>query len=305
MTSGDNKEEAGQPAPQDTDPPSVDWTDPADEPAPVSQRQHRTNLLRVPTDLLGSTAFNDRPVPLHISGTRQIHAALFASLEETRTAVEAGDVFQAYMGDHFGISPDFSGSAGADGRKRFRSSYLRLLKGWMFDSNNAEGAVLKGWVESRFGLLPTFHKAPLRRMASDAWAGYLEQKLSTRFHNNMIHEQLDLLFEFCQWSVPRLFGPDCAHLTLYRGVNDFEEHHIVGRSDGAKSRRSVILRLNNLVSFTNDRDIAGQFGDHILEARVPSAKLVFFRDLLPRYPFQGEGEYLVVGGDYRVTASIF
>jgi NAD+--dinitrogen-reductase ADP-D-ribosyltransferase len=95
-------------------------------------------------------------------------------------------------------------------------------------------------------------------------------------------------------------------LTLYRGVNDFEEHHIVGRCDSrAAGRRTVILRLNNLVSFSNDRDIAGQFGDHILEARVPRVKLVFFRDLLPRYPFQGEGEYLVVGGDYLVTSSVF
>ncbi|WP_158046207.1 NAD(+)--dinitrogen-reductase ADP-D-ribosyltransferase [Skermanella pratensis] len=279
--------------------------DKAGEPAPVAQRQYRTGLVRVPPALLGSTAFNDAPVPLHISGTRQTHADLFARLDGTQGAHEAAEVFQSYMSGAFGISPDFSGSAGADGRKRFRSSYLRLLKGWMFDSNNAEGAVLKGWAESRFGLLPTFHKEPIRRMASEAWAGYLEQKLSTRFHNNRIHEQLDLLFEFCQWSMPRLFGPDCAHLTLYRGVNDFEEHHIVETSDTRTAcRRSVVLRLNNLVSFSNDRDIAGQFGDHILEARVPCAKLVFFRDLLPRYPFQGEGEYLVVGGDYRVVASI-
>ncbi len=32
-------------------------------------------------------------------------------------------------------------------------------------------------------------------------------------------------------------------------------------------------------------------------------QVVFFRDILPRYPFQGEGEYLVVGGDYRVDVS--
>jgi NAD+--dinitrogen-reductase ADP-D-ribosyltransferase len=37
---------------------------------------------------------------------------------------------------------------------------------------------------------------------------------------------------------------------------------------------------------------------------VPVVKLLFFRDLLPRYPFQGEGEYLVVGGDYRVTVAL-
>jgi len=276
------------------------------EPAPVAQREHRTNLVRVQAGLLGSTAFNEVPTALHISGTRQEHSALFADLEGTRGAEQAAAVFQDYMALIFGISPDFSGAPGPDGRQRFRSSYLRLLKGWMFDSNNAEGAVLKGWVESRFGLLPTYHGAPIQRLSSEASTRYLEQKLSSRFHNNNIHQQLDLLFEFCQWSIPRLFGPDCAHLTLYRGVNDFEEHHIIERSDKrASRRRKVVLLLNNLVSFSNDRDIAGQFGDHILEARVPCVKLLFFRDLLPRYPFQGEGEYLVIGGDYAVTASVF
>jgi NAD+--dinitrogen-reductase ADP-D-ribosyltransferase len=278
----------------------------AGEPAPIAQRQYRAGMVRVSPALLGSTAFNAQPTPLHISGTREQHAALFRLLEETRSAEDAATLFQDYMAETFGISPDFKGAPGADGRQRFRSSYLRLLKGWMFCSNKAEGAVLKGWAESRFGLLPTFHGEPLKRLSSEAWTNYSEQKLSTRFHNNMIHEQLDLLFEFCQWSVARLLGDGCAHLTLYRGVNDFDEHHIVGRCDSrAAGRRTVILRLNNLVSFSNDRDIAGQFGDHILEARVPRVKLVFFRDLLPRYPFQGEGEYLVVGGDYLVTSSVF
>ncbi len=270
------------------------------EPDPIAQRGHRTNLVRIPTEVLAGAAFNDTPSPLHISGTLAEHADLFARLERTGEAAEAADTFQLYMSELFGISPDFSGSPGKDGRKRFRSSYLRLLKGWMFDSNNAEGAVLKGWVESRFGLLPTYHKTPIRRLSSEAWTTYVEEKLSSRFNNNLIHQQLDLLFEFCQWSVGRLLGPDRSHIRLYRGVNDFDEHHIVERTD----RRNVVLRLNNLVSFTNDRTIACQFGDYILEAMVPVVKLLFFRDLLPRYPFQGEGEYLVVGGDYRVTVAL-
>jgi NAD+---dinitrogen-reductase ADP-D-ribosyltransferase len=273
-------------------------------PDPEAPGGQRTNLVRIATRLIGSTAFNDQPRPLHISGTRAEHADLFERLEATDGAEAAADLFQDYMAQTFGIAPDFSGSPGADGRKRFRSSYLRLLKGWMFDSNNAEGAVLKGWVESRFGLMPTYHKEPLHRLSSPAWTAYVEEKLSSRFHNNNIHLQLDLLFEFCQWSVPRLFGPDKSpngtHITLYRGVNGFDEHHVVSRPD----KRLAILRLNNLVSFTDQRHIACQFGDYILEARVPLAKLLFFRDLLPRYPFQGEGEYLVVGGDYRVTVAL-
>ena len=59
------------------------------------------------------------------------------------------------------------------------------------------------------------------------------------------------------------------------------------------------------MSFTARRSIACEFGDTILEARVPLVKILFFNDLLDRHPLKGEGEYLVIGGDYRVTMSYF
>ena len=273
--------------------------------SPLALRAHSSNLVNIPAAALCSEAYNDEPRRLRIGATRSEHAALFEALDESRDALTASDIFQRHMAEVFGVNPDFSGAEGPDGKRRFRASYLRLLKGWMFDSNRAEGAVMKGWVESRFGLLPTFHGEPIRRFASDAWAAYGEQKQSTRFHNNNIHLQLDLLYEFCQWTIRRGW-PDApmpnwaSHIRLYRGVNDFEEHHIVARPD----RRTAVLRLNNLCSFSIDRDIAGQFGDYILDAWVPLPKVVFFRDILPRYPFQGEGEYLVIGGDYRVGVSL-
>ena len=37
----------------------------------------------------------------------------------------------------------------------------------------AAGAVLKGWVESRFGLVPAFHRQRLQRFPSPAWVRYL------------------------------------------------------------------------------------------------------------------------------------
>ena len=45
---------------------------------------------------------------------------------------------------------------------------LVLLQGWGLDANGPAGAVLKGWVESRFGIVPIFHKAPLQRFPSAA-----------------------------------------------------------------------------------------------------------------------------------------
>ncbi|WP_029009128.1 NAD(+)--dinitrogen-reductase ADP-D-ribosyltransferase [Azospirillum halopraeferens] len=276
-----------------------------DPDSPLALRGHRTNMVGVPAQVLSTAAFNGSPRTLRIHGTRGQHADLFEALDEAPDADRAAEVFQRHLAATFDLNPDFSGSQGADGKRRFRASYLRLLKGWMFDSNNAEGAVLKGWVESRFGLMPTYHKEPIRRFASGAWYRYGEEKTATRFHNNNIYLQLDLLYEYCQWWMRRGWpeAPMPARamaIPLYRGVNDFEEHFILERPD----KRSAVLRLNNLCSFSTDREIAGQFGDYILEARVPVVKIVFFRDILPRYPFRGEGEYLVVGGDYRVSVSL-
>jgi NAD+--dinitrogen-reductase ADP-D-ribosyltransferase len=88
---------------------------------------------------------------------------------------------------------------------------------------------------------------------------------------------------------------------LYRGINSFDEHAVVGRID----KRIAVMRLNNLTSFSSDRSIAECFGDTILTVRVPVAKVAFFNTLLSNHPLKGEGEYLVIGGEYRVTASYF
>jgi NAD+--dinitrogen-reductase ADP-D-ribosyltransferase len=183
-------------------------------------------------------------------------------------------------------------------QRRFRASYLRLLRGWGFDANSREGAVLKSWVESRFGIYPTFHKMALTSFASEAWSNYVEEKMSSRFHNNAIFMQLDLLYEFCQWSFTRGHSPG-RHLTLYRGVNDFDEHRVIDE----RANGEIVLRLNNLVSFSAHRTVAGEFGDCLLEVQVPKVKVLFHSDLLPRHPLKGEAEYLVIGGDYRVKTS--
>lgn len=273
---------------------------------------HSTNRLGVATGLLASAAFNEHPVPLRLSGVREMNPSLFEMLEQAEDLADAGEAFYKYMMAVFGLDPEVreprrNPEAESDGRnkkggkdpvRRFRSSFLRLLKGWGYDSNSPEGAVLKGWVESRFGLLPTFHKEPLMP-GTGAWTVYMVEKMSSRFHNNMIYAQLDLMYEFCQWSLKHFAEPGKTHLKLYRGVNDFSEHTVVAKG----KRRSWVIRLNNLVSFTHDREVADCFGDTVLEASVPVCKIAFFNTLLPAHPLKGEGEVLVVGGDYQVTAA--
>ncbi len=83
------------------------------------------------------------------------------------------------------------------------------------------------------------------------------------------------------------------------GINHFDEHEILERLD----RREVMVHMNNLVSFTSRREIADEFGDYILEARVPLCKVLFFNDLLLEHPLRGESEYLVIGGEYRMRVS--
>lgn len=259
-----------------------------------------TNLVGLPTDLLGCREFNDFPMELHISGTREMNKSLFEMLSRSTDLADAGLAFHAYMNAMFGMDPEQQEQKSGAAR-RYRSSFLRLLKGWGYDSNGPEGAVLKGWVQSRFGLFPTFHKQVIERMAGPVWTAYVEEKMSSRFHNNAIFTQLDILYEFCQWALARYAAAGKSHVTLYRGTNSFDEHQIVERLD----RRRVVMRINNLASFSEHRDVAGCFGDVIVTTHVPVAKIVFFNTLLPIHPLKGEGEYLVVGGEYVAEASYF
>lgn len=268
---------------------------------------HSTNLVGLSTDLLGSATFNAHPMEIHLSGVREMNKNLFEMLSQAESLAEAGDAFYKYMMAMFGIDPEQMekerAEAEKDGvkRRRYRSSFLRLLKGWGHDSNGPEGAVLKGWVESRFGLFPTFHKSKLGRVGGPDWATYVEEKMSSRFHNNSIYTQLDMVYEFSQWALAKFAAPDQPHIQLYRGTNSFDEHQVVERID----KKTVVMRVNNLASFSSDRSVADCFGDTILTAQVPAVKIVFFNTLLPIHPLKGEGEYLVIGGDYRVTASYF
>ncbi|MFA5352987.1 MAG: NAD(+)--dinitrogen-reductase ADP-D-ribosyltransferase [Thermodesulfovibrionales bacterium] len=265
------------------------------------ERGHSSNLVGVPTGLLAGIAYNEHPVPLRIAGVREMYQSLFEMLNQAETHEEAVGVFQGYMGAVFGLDEEQREKDTPADRRRFRSSYLKLLSGWSFDSNWPQGAVLKGWVESRFGLFPTFHKEPIKRILGPAWMTYIEEKMSSRFHNNSIYTQLDLLYEFCQWSLGRFFAVGLRHMTLYRGICGFDEEQLIRKIDN----RTVILRMNSLVSFSSDRDLAGQFGDSIIEAEVPLTKILFFNRLIPQAPLQGEAEYMVIGGDYLVQVSYF
>jgi NAD+--dinitrogen-reductase ADP-D-ribosyltransferase len=153
-------------------------------------------------------------------------------------------------------------------------------------------------VESRFGLLPRNHQGPLGDYSSDNYQAYLAARAQGLYNTNGLEAQFDLLFSYCQYEVRRQF-PDQRHITLYRGVNRIDEHEVLAQPE----KRRYILVLNNLNSFTDDRERADEFGDYILEAQIPLAKLVFMPGLLPDL-LKGENEYLVIGGVCEVKLSL-
>lgn len=265
-----------------------------------------TNLVGVPASVLASAAFNAHPVALQIAGTRESHPGLFALLDRSAHLSEAQEVFVHYLAIAFGLYPASAEERATQGpaeRHRWRSSWRKLLQGWGMDANGPAGAVLKGWVESRFGLLPLFHKAPLAQFPSPAWADYLEERALSRFHNNCIHQQLDLVYEFCQWAQQRHVLPlagehSATHVQLWRGSTNCEEQLACGRLRDRHCR----MRINSIASFSLSRDEAGCFGDWILAVRVPRSKLLLLPGLLPGQVLQGEQEVLALGGEYDVEA---
>ncbi|MEQ1636806.1 MAG: NAD(+)--dinitrogen-reductase ADP-D-ribosyltransferase [Methylococcales bacterium] len=262
----------------------------------ISEYGHSTNLVGLATACIADQNFNDDPKLLHIAGTRESASGLFEQLAREPSSVVSGQIFQDYMCVVFGFETEQRLGNDRSGRRRFRNSYLKLIQDWGIDSNNAQGAVFKGWVESRFGLYPTYHKQYIANFMSKEWITYIEEKMNSRYHNNCIYMQLDLLYEYCQWVIERFQVPAASHKTLYRGINSINEHYIVQDIDHSNK----VIRFNSIVSFTDRRAIATEFGAYVLEVEIPMVKLIFFNDLLPHHALHGEAEYLVIGGNYHV-----
>ncbi|HLP01854.1 MAG TPA: NAD(+)--dinitrogen-reductase ADP-D-ribosyltransferase [Opitutaceae bacterium] len=249
----------------------------------------RCNL---PPWVIGSREFQESPEPIEIDGARATDKRLFTRLAATPDPALRGEIFHDYVSVKFRLHEWKQHEAAA--RASLRHSYVRFLANWGVDSNGHAGAVLKAWVESRFGLRATYHGGLL---ATDPAARekYTADRMKGAAQTIGVAMQLDLLYTFCQDELARRH-PGASHLTLYRGTHDPAEYAISGDTGGD----TTVVRLNNLSSFTCDREVAWEFGSSVWEMRVPLAKIVFFSGLLPRHLLEGESEYLVLGGEYCV-----
>jgi len=253
------------------------------------------NRCNLPAAILGSLTFQRHPTALHIDGVAELHRDLFERLGKLLNPEVRARHFMDYMTMHFRLeSLEDAGLTPSTGRARPNADYLRVLRGWMFDSESREGAVLKGWVESRFGLLTRYHAGALSYSGTDADLRYLQARASGVYNTNAIEAQLDVLYAYCQYELSQQ-KPGVEHLRLYRGVNDLPEHDWLCRT----ARHSGVVLLNNLNSFSSDPERADEFGDRILRAEVPLAKILCFSGLAPGI-LNGEKEYMVIGGIYQV-----
>jgi NAD+---dinitrogen-reductase ADP-D-ribosyltransferase len=180
-------------------------------------------------------------------------------------------------------------------RLSIRNSYLKFLKGWKIDSNSVAGAVLKRWVESRIGIGPTFHRARIHGLNSEPYFNYCIDVMKGSAQTSAIQSQLDILYEFSQFELSRKY-PGIQALTLYRGTHDAEEYDILE----SLNKREAIVRMNNLVSFTDEEERAWEFGRTVWKTMVPLSKIFFYNDLLPGI-LTGEDEYMIIGGEYLVA----
>jgi NAD+--dinitrogen-reductase ADP-D-ribosyltransferase len=160
--------------------------------------------------------------------------------------------------------------------------------------------VLKGWVESRFGIPPAFHAGLIEDVHGPPYLLYLTERMRGSVRTNAIESQFDLLYEYAQYELRRRH-PGARTFTLYRGVKNLEDYRAVGKT----GETGVVLRLNSLNSFSSRLEHAWEFGSCVLVAEVPASKIFFRSDLLPGILPRGEEESLVIGGNYEVTVRLY
>jgi len=257
------------------------------------------NHCNLPADILGGLTFQRSPVPLELDGVAQFHRGLFALLDRLDDAQERAAAFTMHMNAAFYLNEPEQAGYSAQSVQRQKADYLRMVRGWSFDADGREGAALKGWVESRFGLLPRQHSGQIRDLSGEAYRRYLEMRATALYGTNAVESQLDLLYTYCQYELGKSH-PSESHLTLYRGVNRVDEHETIATLD---NKQRVVL-LNNLNSFTANRERADEFGDYLLTAQVPLSKVFCYTRLLPGM-LQGEDEYTVIGGLYEVSIAAY
>lgn len=264
------------------------------------------NHCNLPPWHLASPEFQAAPCPLELGDVRVTDHRLWCALDELPDAPARAHYFHDYVSVKFSLHAWSDPDQTSPARAALRHSYVHCLRHWGIDSNGPSGAALKSWVESRFGLPPSYH-AGLLDTDPAARDTYARHRMLGAARTAGLFQQLDLLYAFCQDELARRH-PRERWLTLYRGTHDPDEYVVRARgaippdaeTPTSESSTAPLVEFNNLSSFSLDREVAWEFGSSVWRTRVPLAKILCFPGLLPPEFLQGEAECLVIGGVYRV-----
>ena len=192
-------------------------------------------------------------------------------------------------------APPVAGAGHAHRAQRsLRNGYLRFLRGWGHDSNSVEGAVLKAWVESRMGIPPTFHRAPLGPPGGEAWARYARDRMEGSARTSAIFDQLDLVYAFTQRELERRHpGAALAH-ALARPARRGGARGARAARPGASRWCGSTTSAPSPTTRSGPGSSARRSGRRGWPSRGSSARAGSSGAL------QGEREALVVGGEMRV-----
>ena len=261
------------------------------------------NRCNLPPWIIGSEEFQMNPSEIEIDGLKITERWLFNRLDKIDDPEERGRVFHDYICIKFGLNEWAEYHSQAKSKSVY--SYVNFLRAWGADSNRHAGAVLKAWVESRFGLLATYHNG---RLAVDEAAreSFTHDRMRGAAKSIGVLMQFDLLYTYCQYELGRRF-PNERWKTLYRGTHDPEEYtvHDPARALVPHSKELTLIQLNNLSSFTSDPEVVWEFGSSAWEVKIPFSKIVFFSGLLPESILKGESEFLILGGYYKVRPMLY
>jgi NAD+--dinitrogen-reductase ADP-D-ribosyltransferase len=256
--------------------------------------QHASfNRCNLPAWIIASWEFNDDPRPLELQGVHAANAFLFRTLDTIDDPDERARRFDDWLSVRFQLH-QWRDQVTELARKSLRNGYLRFLRGWAVDAGSIEGAVLKGWVESRLGIPPTFHHEPIESREGEAYVRYLRDRMDGMARTSAIQDQLDLVYTFTQYELARRH-PGERWLTLYRGQHD------AGAAVCERlSKDEHVVRLNNVCSFTDEPERAWEFGTTVWQARVACPRVFCASWLFPRSMLRSEREVLVIGGEMKV-----
>ena len=254
------------------------------------------NRCNLPAKIVGGITYQEQPSPIQIDGVLPTHQILFDELRKIENSNDRRQFFLRYMDDYFSLTNGYNAENSTPlACDRSRAHFLTLLRGWFFNTEGREAAILKGWVESRFGLIPRFHRGKILAAEDETYSRYMIQRCAGLYNTNALEAQVDLLYSYCQYEISLQF-PNTTHIELFRGVNDFTSHEILDEN----KNHNVVLLLNNLNSFSQNKLTASEFGDTVYAAKIPLSKVLFFSNLLPTIA-SSEFEVSVIGGLSRVT----